>query len=384
MMRTLCEWIGIFCLLCVAFSFPAFSEPAQTEKAGDVDWSRPETIDPFREDIGDFLDVDLRDYAKKAYDTYQSKDIEEAAKHYLVFLRYDINNANSIYNLACCYGLLGKDTLAAKYLERSVTAGFENIEHIKEDPDFDKVRGKQVFDAVVDSIASQIKRKTEALGNIIHVDAPALFKCRIRLPKDYDSTKSYPLLVGLHGLGSNPDRFITLWEKFGKPDFIYASPQAPYPFSSGKEIGYSWRLRGPGQKGLGKKTSAMSDDYVALVVENLRKRYKIDEAYLLGFSQGCAQTYTTGLRYSPLFKGLICFGGWLDEDWLTDTSVKGAKGLRVFIAHGTEDGVVEHEAGIKAKDFLTKYGYDVTSYNFEGGHRVPEEAAKKAIEWMRR
>ena len=383
-MRTLFEWIGISFLLCAAISFPPFTGLAQAEKTIDVDWSQPETINPFHEDIGDFLDVDLSGFAKKAYDVYQSKDYEDAARYYLAMLRYDINNANSIYNLACCYGLLGKDILAAKYLERSVTAGFENIEHIKEDPDFDKVRGKKVFDATVDSIASQIKRKAEILGNIVHVDAPALFKCRIRLPEDYDSTKSYPLLVGLHGLGSSPDRFITLWEKFGMHDFIYASPQAPYPFSSGKEIGYSWRLWGTGQEGLGKKTSAMSDDYVALIVENLRKRYKIGEAYLLGFSQGCAQTYTTGIRYSPLFEGLICFGGWLDEDWLTDISVKGAKGLRVFIAHGTEDGVVEHDAGIKAKDFLTKHGYDVTSYDFEGGHRVPEEVAKEAVKWMRR
>jgi phospholipase/carboxylesterase len=356
----------------------------------DIDWSNPETIDPFRKDIGNFLDLDLSvdwkqaiDAYGNAKDAYYSKNYEEAARYFLVCLRYYIYDAMSIYWLACCYGLLGEAELAAKYLERAVRAGFENIEHIKRDPDFEKVRGKKVFDATVNSMESLIEEKNERLGNIIYIDAPALLKCRIQLPRSYDKEKSYPLVVGLHGYSGNPEVFMEYsWEYFGQPEFIYATPQAPYPLILGPELGYSWAVRGSGDKELYDKARIMSETYITRVVQDLGERYNIDEVYLLGYSQGAFFAYNSGIKNHHLFKGLICFSGWLDTDWIKEKSIKAAKDLRVFIAHGTKDRSVKYEEGIKAKDVLTSYGYDVTFRDFEGGHTVPEEVVKQAVEWM--
>jgi phospholipase/carboxylesterase len=118
------------------------------------------------------------------------------------------------------------------------------------------------------------------------------------------------------------------------------------------------------------------------VVQDLGERYNIDEVYLLGYSQGAFFAYNSGIKNHHLFKGLICFSGWLDTDWIKEKSIKAAKDLRVFIAHGTKDRSVKYEEGIKAKDVLTSYGYDVTFRDFEGGHTVPEEVFKQAVEWM--
>ncbi|OYD13956.1 hypothetical protein CH330_09750 [candidate division WOR-3 bacterium JGI_Cruoil_03_51_56] len=349
-----------------------------------VNWTQPESLNPLQENIGDFLDVDLEPYAKKAYDAYQAGNYQEAARYYLVGLRYDITDANSIYNLACCYGLLGKDSLAAKYLKRAEKAGFDNIEHLKKDPDFEKVRGKPVFDAAVDSIDLRIQKKKEGLGEFIVIDAPALFKCRVHLPEDYDSTKAFPLVIGLHGLGSSADRFITLWKRFGQSEFIYAAPQAPYPFSVGKEIGYSWYTRIPGDSAKTALSKMMSENYIIDIVREMSRRYKTNGVYLLGFSQGCGFTYTTGIKHHELFKGLICFGGWLDTDWLSEEAIEAAKGLRIFIAHGKQDNVVEYDNGAKARNLLKKHGYDVTFRDFKGGHTVNEEVLKQAVKWMKR
>jgi len=370
----------VVCLLCLGF-FEQHLHAAETTK---VDWAHPESIDPFREDIGDFLDVNVREYLQKAYDAYHAGNYEEAARYYLLQLRHDIRDASSIYNLACCYGLLGEATLATQYLKRAVRAGFDNIEHIKYDPDFDNVRGIKVFDAVVDSIALQIEKEQVELGEVMYFDVPTYLKCWVHLPEDYDPEKKYRLVVGLHGYGSNSDRFIALWERFGKPDFIYAVPQAPYPFPVGKKVGYSWGLGETAEDELTDKTSTMSEDYIITVIQNLKQQYSVAEIYLLGFSQGCAFTYSTGIKNYQLFDGLICFGGWLDIDWVTEESIATAKDLRIFIAHGKGDNTVKYEEGLKAKEMLAKQGFNVTFHEFEGGHTVSEEALKEVETWLKK
>jgi len=363
----------------------------------DIDWSNPKAIDPLHEDIGNFLDLDLSYYKKKAYAAYESGNYEEAARYYLVLLRCNIQDYNSIYNLACCYGLFGKDTLAAKYLERAVKAGYKDINHIKQDPDFGKVRGSDAFDSKVDSITLEIKRKQEELGDVIYIDNSALFKCRIHLPRDYDPAKSYPLVVGLHGGGGSFDQFITLWKDFGELEFIYAVPQAPYHLLKDNEIIYEWALWPTGDMEIMERAKEITEKYIAKLVKDLNKRYKIDGAYLMGYSQGAIFTYTAGIRNHHLIKGLIIlsgpglfepiyspFMGWVGIEWPSENSIKAAKDLRVFIAHSKDDQVVKYELGVTSRDVLLNYSYDVTFYDFEGGHTIPPEVLKQVVEWIKK
>ena len=369
--------VSIFCLLCFCLSFPVFSQDLQIEQTIDIDWSNPETIDPLQEDVSDLLDIDPSIYMRNAYNNYYSGNYEEAAKYFLAYLRYNIFDANSIYNLACCYGQLGKDSLAAKFLKRAVKTGLLDIEYMKWDPNFNKVRGKKVFDNAVDSITKWI----EELGDIIYVEATKLHKCRVRLPEGYNINKTYPLVIGLHGYTDNADRFITLWEKFDQPEFIFAVPQAPYKVSGFREA-RSWRITGS-RGTLFAKSTQISGDYVAEVVSELSDHYNINKVYLFGFSQGAAFTYIAGIKNHHLFEGLICFGGWLDTDLLAEEVVRAGKDLKIFIGHGLEDDQIEYKRGSVAKIVLEKYGYDVTLRNFDGGHTVPEEVLNQAVEWMK-
>ena len=99
-------------------------------------------------------------------------------------------------------------------------------------------------------------------------------------------------------------------------------------------------------------------------------------------SQGCSLAYTAGLSDPELVRGIICFGGWLDEEILTEEKLKLAGGVRVFIAHGNHDNVVEFEKGRQALARLEELGFDVTFYEFDGAHQVPEDACLAAQEWM--
>jgi len=376
-MRSFFNWLVVACIFSVLTAAPSSAQEAPVDRA------QPETIDPLQPGIGDFLDVDIAGYEKTAREAYDAKDYERAAKYYLALLRYDINDGGSVYNLACCYGLLGEAELAAKYLERAVKAGFQPFSQVMWDPDFNPVRETEVFKQAVERLTEEQKREDSSKGKLVFLEAPTYHKCWVHLPDSYDPARSYTLVVGLHGYGANPESFTTLWERFAEHDFIFASLQAPYAFSQGSAIGYSWTTDLPEDEEFWKQAALMSADYIGRAVEQLRGRYNVSEVFLLGFSQGCTLTYLTGILKHDLFAGLICFAGVLETDVLTEEDIGAANHLRVFIAHGDEDRVVELAAGENARDKLTEHGYDVTFHIFKGAHRVPEEAVHAAEAWMK-
>ncbi|MBN2379964.1 hypothetical protein JXM67_09215 [candidate division WOR-3 bacterium] len=379
------RWIAIFVLLSLFSLSPALAEEEYNNPKtieNDSMFIDPSTIDPFAEGAGSFLDADLMEYAKKAYESYEEGDYLKSAQYYLALLHYNVNETVAVYNLACCYGLLGKDTLAARYLARAYKSGFTDIQHILQDPDFDGVRESAVFSAILDSIVSHAEEKQKVMGDVTYNNASVYIKCRVLLPSDYDSTRSYPLVVGLHGWGSSSDGFIRLWELFGEPEFIYASPQAPYAFPVGGELGFSWEEWIPEDKELAAEARLQSEAYVMNAVTGLEARHKIDKVYLMGFSQGGNFTYSVGIKNHEAFDGIISLGGWLDTEWVGEEALEEGKDLAVFIGHAKDDKRVAFKSAKEARKILEKLGYNVTFYAFEGGHSVPAEEAEAMIKWI--
>jgi phospholipase/carboxylesterase len=342
-------------------------------------WSQP-PLDPLNPNIGDFLDADATVLTRRGDSAYQAGAYLDAAANYLVALRADPSASNTIYNLACCYGLLKRDTLAALYLARAARAGFDEVEHVRRDPDFDPVRHMPVFTALVDSLEAALAAAEKTQGELVHVRAGALLPCRVFVPEGWDSTRAYPLVVGLHGYGASAKGFARIWQRFGNPRFIYAVPETPYMMMPGREPGYSWypdladTARWP-------EAAQLTQEYVLAVADELGKRFKVTERWLLGFSQGCGLAYATAISHPGAFTGIGAFGGWLDDD-LTDEQVAAAKSLAVFIAHGREDRMVEFKAATAARERLKKHGYRLRFEEFAGGHTVPAELARKFADWV--
>jgi phospholipase/carboxylesterase len=323
---------------------------------------------------GNFLDFPLDSVSRAANAAYQAARYNEAARLYLTALEHDITSSNDIYNLACCYGLLKQDSLATLYLRRAFHAGFDDIGHVQQDPDFDSVRTRPVFAALVDSLAAQAESANTRAGTEVNIEANCLIPGYVRLPADYDSTKAYPLVIGLHGYGADPKSFARLYERAGSPELIYVCLQAPYAFGEGRDLGYSWSTWNRDDSTVGRRSARLSSDYIADAAQRLSARYHTDGTWLLGFSQGCFMAYQTGIARPDLFKGIICFGGGLDTLRFTDAEYAAARGLKVFAAHGKEDRMVEFKYGTSTRDFLRRKGYDVTFAEFK--------QLKQAIAWM--
>ena len=103
------------------------------------------SIDIYDINAGEFLLNNTDSLQLRASAHYQLMEYEVAAEAYLQYLQNNTSDVTSIYNLACCYGLLDRDELAVYYLEIAIKKGYDDIGHINSDPDFDLIRDSEFF-----------------------------------------------------------------------------------------------------------------------------------------------------------------------------------------------------------------------------------------------
>lgn len=98
---------------------------------------------------------------------------------------------------------------------------------------------------------------------------------------------------------------------------------------------------------------------------------------LMGFSQGCAMTLMAGLRAPQRLAGLAGLSGYLPLAGALATEASPAnRDVPLFLAHGSDDDIVEPARGEATSDALSAMGYPVQWHTYAMGHTVcPEEVA---------
>ncbi|MCP4229520.1 MAG: hypothetical protein GY771_05170 [bacterium] len=372
---------GFTTVLVVALSLTISAQG--TDAAGNViDWNDPATIDPGDPDVLEFLDLDFNGFAAEAASAYEDGDYERAARYYLMFVRSDIANRYALYNLACCYGLLGDAEAASTVLETAILVGFEEIAWIEQDTDFDKIRDTEVYKTTLEGAVEYLEASRRTNGEVIYFDAPSLLEARLQLPADFDPDKTYKLLVGLHGGAGLADEFSGVYGWFDDPDFIMVSLQGPYPQMYGRSMRYNWYDYGNSDTETVERQMLAASDYVLKVIEDVRLSYDIGDVYITGFSQGAEISYLTALKHPDVFAGIIPYTGHIPENMLTEDDYNAASNLRVYIVHGDNDAYEPFANAERAIEILTNAGCDVEIYHFEGEHLMPPDSGPLAQEWL--
>ncbi len=150
----------------------------------------------------------------------------------------------------------------------------------------------------------------------------------IYVPKGYDKSNSYPLIVALHGLGGSDRgmmRYRGLTQLAQKHGYIVVAPMG---YSSS---GWYGTRRG--------RTGELSEKDVMNVLAITRKELNIDEKriYLMGHSMGGGGTWHIGMKHSDIWAGLApiapAIRGRTDE-------LKKAKHIPVILVQGDKDRLV--------------------------------------------
>ncbi|MDA3886382.1 MAG: hypothetical protein PF638_12380 [Candidatus Delongbacteria bacterium] len=341
------------------------------------DWSSPEKINPLSKDVGDFLDVSMRDYMIKADEAYWEKNYEKAAQLYLYMLSHNVYDIISTYNLSCTYGLMGEPDLSAKFLYKSVDLGFVDFKYIKNDTDFDKVRGTKTFDAAIDSIGLMIKN----LGEIYHIESTNIMSYRLVKPLDFHPNKKYDLVIGLHSYAGSHDQFVKIWKHFYLPEFIFAVPQAPFPVQIGLAKEFRWEIEDQSDDIL-ERSDKLSEDYLVKVISEIKSKNKVSGIYLLGLHQGTTVGFNVALKYPNLVDGLIAFGTKYDIENISKEELSKVKDIKLFIANSPDDQFIDQEQCIKLKEGLENSGISLEYHIPEGKYSLTKEVLKKSEEWL--
>ena len=348
-------------------------------------YTDPDSINPLDLNINEFLAEDMASLKFAADMAYEKGEYLEAARIYLYMVNRNTDDSDSYYKIAACYSQLGMAEHAIYFLVLAVNAGYVSFDGIEEDETFNILRN----DPGTKSRLRELIAYGDNFGDTKYFRVTKLEKCLLFLPPDYDPEKQYPLIIGLHGNGSNPYLFSDLWRYIKDEEVIYAVPQSPYNYTTrGGTLTqqYSWSIISR-ERSLWEIADPLLAEYFVNIADGISEEYNIGKKILFGFSQGAGFAYAGGIRYNEQFDGIICFGGRLpdpeDYPWfLSSEDLASNNDLKIFIAHGTTDQAIDASEARKANRILKKNDYSTRLEIFEGGHYVPGEVLREGLRWI--
>lgn len=164
--------------------------------------------------------------------------------------------------------------------------------------------------------------------------------------KNPDSAIKHPLLIALHGAGSNPEQLMAasgLSAKAEKENFIIV-----YPLGTGAvENRLSWNAGNCCSDA--HENKAQDEDFIAALVDQLITTLPVDQKriYMAGFSNGGMLAYRAAARLADKIAAVGVVSGAMFAD-----QPKPSAPLSVIFFHGTNDKVVPYEGGLSKRSIL--------------------------------
>ncbi len=128
----------------------------------------------------------------------------------------------------------------------------------------------------------------------------------------------------------------------------------------------------------------MVTEFLPKTVSAIQRRYKVDDVYVLGYSQGARIAVLTGIYVNQVFKGAVAFGlSGYETAWLDETVLKTARRTPFLLVHGETDEWAPLSISEHARDHLTGEGFEVTFRPHPGGHTMPTDQLDYVAKWIR-
>ena len=139
------------------------------------------------------------------------------------------------------------------------------------------------------------------------------------VPENYDPSRSWPVVIALHGSHGRGDEYLLTW--------LRAAKSHGYVVLAPKSLGRTWSVPQPGQdmRSIGTMLKTVSDEYT------------IDQEriFVSGLSDGGTFAYALGLHCPQVFAGIAPIAGVLPRWYVLE--LEQAKTLPFHIIHGAED-----------------------------------------------
>jgi phospholipase/carboxylesterase len=200
-------------------------------------------------------------------------------------------------------------------------------------------------------------------------------------------------VLWLHGLGADGHDFAPIVPQLVTPDerplrfiFPHASVR-PVTVNGGAAMRAWYDIlgfnRGIPQDEVGIRAS--DEEVGALIRRENQRGIATSRIVLGGFSQGGAISLFSGPRYPEKLAGIMGLSCYmLLEDALPTERTRANYQTPVFLAHGTQDPVVDVRRGTEAKQLLEAGGYPVEWHAYPMPHSVCPQEIVDIAAWLRK
>ncbi|WP_035336868.1 alpha/beta fold hydrolase [Dokdonia sp. PRO95] len=197
------------------------------------------------------------------------------------------------------------------------------------------------------------------------------------------STGKAPLIILLHGYGSNEEDLFSFAEEIPEEYFI-VSAKAPIAMQPYGNAWYHITIDGDGVKTSDNEGARKSRDIIAKFIDEIVAEYDVDKhnVTLLGFSQGTILSYAVALTYPEKVKNVIGLSGYINEEIIDLKSNPSYAHLNIYNSHGTVDQVIPIDAARKTPGYLKNIGIESTLSEFPVGHGVHPTNFYEFKEWL--
>lgn len=189
-------------------------------------------------------------------------------------------------------------------------------------------------------------------------------------------------VIWMHGLGADGNDFLPIVRELDLSEcpairFVFPNAETmPVTINNGYVM-RAWYdilgmdlVRREDEMGLRKSQNQIEQ----LIAREIERGIPAERIILAGFSQGCAMTLQTGLRYPKKLAGMLCLSGYLPlADKLSAERSEANRSTPIFMAHGRVDPVVQIARAETSRDFLTSLGYAIEWKDYSMPHSVCEE-----------
>ncbi|MHC5111125.1 MAG: alpha/beta hydrolase [Planctomycetota bacterium] len=281
------------------------------------------------------------------------------------------------YWLACAYAMTERPISSGKWLKKAAQAGFADFQRASDEVYLVTMRSDPAFIEALKLIRKNQDAgvKPRIIGGGTEAGAVggggAGHEPVVYVPPGLAKEISSPLIVLVHGYGTDPNDIIEPWKKTANTfNALLVAPQAPHAVGGG----YRW---GGLQESI---------PIVMNAVDYMLANYRIDRQriVLCGFSQGGHLTYAVGFRYAKTFSGLIPIAGRYDPSIHMASQVAPNHLPKVFIMVGEEDKALADNK--KAYKELKGSRFSVKLNVYPGvGHHLPENfdaEFRKALQFI--
>ena len=194
-----------------------------------------------------------------------------------------------------------------------------------------------------------------------------------------------PLLVALHGYGSNKGWMMREARGHAPEGFAVATLQGPHqhikePREKGGPLryGFGWLTNFRPEESQALHHRAVLDLIEALVRRGVARR---EGVFLMGFSQSCALNYRFAFTHADVLRGVVGVCGGLPGDW-EESDVYRATGASVLHLAGerdefyTPDRVADYGARLQTR------ARDVEVKSYDAGHEFAPEMREDLRAWL--